>query len=308
MAATGLFPWGRAIGALSLFFLVLNACCCQPGVGIEQLPPPAVTPTYQQLIEAYNQNLLHLDRISASATVTFDWTEEGKHRNQQGDGSFAAILPDRLALTLGKVGTDGLWIGCNAEQYWFFDLTGDKTAYVGRQADVGKPGTRPLPAPIYPLDVPRLLGLLPIRGNMSLVAPASVKWSGVSVAAPGREPKGAWIIEPPGTQSRLFLDPDTKLPVRIELFDRQGQPTVVAQLRDPVGVETRGFSSGYWPRIASRIEATIAKDKSRMTLFLSEVSDGRDSRKFSEEVIFNFARLCQIHKPAKVVDLDQPAP
>jgi hypothetical protein len=297
--ATGLFPLGRTTGTLSLFFLVLNACCCQPGVNIRPVPQPAVTPQYQDLVEIYNRNLLHLQRISASATVTFDWTEEGKHRNHQGDGRFVAILPDRLALKLGKLIANGLWIGCNAEQYWFFDLMGDKTAYVGRQASVGRPGTQPLPAPIYPLDIPRIMGLLPIDVRGPSPAPPAVDWS-------GQPPKGAWIIEPPGTRSRLFLDPDTNLPVRIELLDAQRQITVAARLSDPVSVETAGVAPGLQPRIAGRIDATVVQDHSRMVLYLAAVSDGGDPPTFREDIIFDFARLCQSQKPAKVVDLDQP--
>ena len=113
------------------------------------------------------------------------------------------------------------------------------------------------------------------------------------------------MIEPPGTHSRLYLDRASNLPVRIELLDAQGQPSVVAKLSDPITVTTEGVATG--PRIASRIEATALKDQSKMVLFLSEASDGRNEQGFSEDKIFDFARLLQIYKPAKVEDLDHPA-
>ena len=63
------------------------------------------------------------------------------------------------ALTVGKEGYTALWAGSNAEQYWFFELTGDDEVWYGTHSGNAADGSAMAgPLPVAPAAVPYLLG------------------------------------------------------------------------------------------------------------------------------------------------------
>ena len=110
--------------------------------------------------------------------------------------------------------------------------------------------------------------------------------------------RGGYLIEPPGTGTRLLLDPVTALPVRIDLLDTRGRSVVTALLSSPQSVEMSSATPSK-PTMQSRVRITMANRPGSMTLFLSNLSDGRSDPKINPRV-FDFERLVKVHKPDDV--------
>lgn len=275
---------------LSVLVIALSGCCTKP-VPIETIAPPPEMPRYGDLVRRYNANIAGASRLWSRAVIEMSWNDGERDRFEQGDGNVVAIAPDKIAFSVGKLGNVLIWAGCDEQRYWLFDLNGDKKAMVGRHEHVGKACARPLPAPVHPRDMTRLLGVTPIDPERVPTAPEVEWWS------------GCFVIEPPGTGTRLMLDPKTALPVRIDLTDERGRSRVVCNLaqHEPMLVEGKDESAG--PKVARRLEVTVPGRRGGATLHLSDVSDGSDGDRIKDR-LFDFQSLVKALKPATTQVLD----
>jgi hypothetical protein len=201
-------------------------------------------------------------------------------------------MPDKVSLSVGKLGNTLLWAGSDPERFWLFDLQDDKTAYVGQHRNVGKPCAKEMPLPIQPLDLIQLLGIVPLDTEMPH-SDAEVDWH-----------EGRFILEPTGRKVRLALDPTTLLPTRIDLLDERGFSRVVSKLSRTGNVELMGVPATRSPRMSTRIEITLPDRAGRAVLFLSRLTDGREAGKIDERV-FNYEFLVGALKPGTVEVLDK---
>src|SRR5262249_54442096 len=141
----------------------LTGCPTPPTREPKSVAPPGPAPAYADLAARYNANIAGLDRLWSRAVVELNWRDDrGKKRFEQGDGNLITGLPDRVALSIGKLGNTLFWAGGDAQRYWLFDLQGDKVAYVGRHAYIGSPCTLESPLAVQPRDLVRLLGIWPV--------------------------------------------------------------------------------------------------------------------------------------------------
>ncbi len=294
---------------VSLAFVVCLAGCAPkqgepPWYVVPAIEPIGELPQYRDLVERYNRNLAHLDRLWARADVTVTYRDDKgrKHSDRADDSKLLTIPPDHVALSLGGAFREAVWAGCDESRYWVFDLHGeDRPAYVGRRDNIGRLTTQPLPSPIYPQQLPRMLGLVPIdppaAGGLS--AESAVEWL-----------NGYWFVEPPGTATRLQIDPRTGLPVRIDLIDASGRSVIAVRLSDPVPVECTGVPPAERPVVASRIEAWLLDQGAQVTIKLKHLTDGRGDRKKQRAfaAAFDFDRLVRAHQPGRLVDLDTGQP
>lgn len=284
----------------ALFLLMLCVPGCPPARTIVQ--PPAEMPAYSDLAQRYNTNIAGLESVWSRAVVELEWRDDKRHRHEQGEGHLILLNPGRVSLSVGKLGVDYLYVGSNEERYWLFDLEGGKIAYIGRHAFYGKPCARPLPVPVNPRDLPRLLGATPI----DIDASSKVGW----------DTHGWYVLTPPDTSSRLYLDATTALPMRVDVLDSNGMVRASASLsrHAPVPVDSSitaetlaaigaGGKSGAIPRLATRIEVTLTDGSGRATLFLSDLSQGKADGRISEK-IFELDKLLKLLKPSRVDSLD----
>lgn len=293
-SAPRLNPCLRVWAALITLFiamLALPGCPTRPTTGIDagaQTP----TPEYTALVKRYNANIEGASHLWSRGVIEMTWKDGEKKRFEQGDGNLVAIVPDKIALSIGKLGNTLLWAGCDGERYWLFDMNGDKKAMVGRHENVGKPCAKPLPAPVHPRDMVRLLGVTPINETKVPPAPA-VEWH-----------EGKLLIEPPDTGTRLLIDPKTALAVRIDLTDARGRSRVVCVLsrHEPMQVEGKDIVNG--PKVARKFEVTVPGREGGATLFLSDLSDGGDGDRIKDR-LFDFETLTKVLKPAAVEVLDE---
>lgn len=278
---------------------------CGLALGCEQFPeigqrvglntPPA--PPYRELVERYNANIKHLDQIWSRATVEMRWRDEDKGmRTEQGDSSqVMAVLPDRLAVSVGKLGNALAWIGCDENRYWFIDLSADpKRAYVGAHESYDHHIASNNALMVRPHDVPRVAGWVALP---------------TSPAGKVRVEDGAYIIEPPRSDMRIAIDPSTAMPKQIEILDRRGKLMVRSRLSRPDRVETDGRPIGAWPRINTVIELTSPATEGWLRIHLSDMTDARgkgdSSKQRAMKRAFDFDYLVKAMRVQRVDDLDR---
>ena len=286
---------------VALASLALSACAGPPPVADDPYMPEPVrargdVPDYAEVARRYNSNLEHLDRLWSRSIVEMRWTDEdGRRQFEQGEGHFIYMAPDRVALTVGKLGNVMLWAGSNHEQYWMFDLRERGIAHHGRHENANRPCSRELPLPVQPRAVPHLLGLLPLDESVADAAPSVERVQGYNV------------IEPPGTRLRMMLHPDTALPVRVDLTDERGEAVVIAQLDRHDYMEIDGVARLASPRIATRATVHAVGEEAELSLTLSDVTDARRFDRIDERV-FDLVFLMRRHDAAEVIDLDAACP
>ncbi len=272
---------------LSLLVLLLPACQGFQNADREQ--PSESLPSYRELVERYNANLDRLTKVWASAAMRAEGYEEGGKGFAQGEGELIVVLPDKLALRIGKLGATTLWAGSDGERYWLFELQDEKLARVGRHdGPAAREGLGELPA--RPNDLLRLWGVQRIDPDRAPPAPAVERVEGL------------WVIEPPGTQLRIAIDPATGLAQRIDLLDASGKSVVMSRLARHRPVELEGVPPGGWPRVAMVIEVRSPDHPGKITLSLSDPHEQE-----IKPAVFDFESLVRALKvpPQHVVDLDQ---
>lgn len=253
--------------------------------------PPPEMPGYADLVARYNQNLVRVDRLWARAVVELHWRDEDGKHFEQGDGNLIIVPSDKVALSIGKLGQPLLWAGCNGQRYWLFDLHEQRISYVGLHDRVAKPRAQPSPLPFQPLDLIQLTGITPIGEAPDGPSPA-VNWD-----------DGHYMIEPPGQHRRVWIDPATARPVRIDLLDADGYSRIVCRLSRWEPMFITGIAPGGFPWLATRLEVALVDREGTMTLYLSDLTDGQDEGRIREEA-FDLNYLIKVFKPEKHVDLD----
>ncbi len=300
--AVGLLPRRSKFRGLQIALavcgaLVLAGCQGPTKRTPKPLPKPtesqANVPSYKELVQRYNANAKRVDRLWSTAVVAMRWVDEdGKKQFEQGEGHFIYVRPNEVALTVGKVGKVMMWAGAGNDRYWLFDLRDKGKAYVGDPDNVGKPCTQPIPLPVYPRAVPHLLGLMPLDESLADQAP------------PVERINGQYLIEPPGLNLRMVLDPDTALPVRVDLLNDRGESVVVGKLSEHEYVEMEGHARNTEPKVATRAVFYAVGEDAQLSLNLSNLTDGRRFDKINENA-FKFDVLQKKYHPAEVVDLDR---
>jgi hypothetical protein len=89
---------------------VLGACATP-----ERPPPRALGITAEDVLEAHNARAAALDRLWARASVQVTGADENGRLSEQAEGHLQIDQPDRVALSLGKLGKVQLYLGSNAE-------------------------------------------------------------------------------------------------------------------------------------------------------------------------------------------------
>ncbi|MBI1367452.1 MAG: hypothetical protein GC162_02235 [Planctomycetes bacterium] len=257
---------------------------CEPKKKPDDLPPisPQSLPALRQ---KFNARAAMIDQVWSRAIVELRWVDDkNKSHFEQGDGPLIIRKPDDLALAVGKLGNTLFWIGSNREQFWMFDLTGGNdqphVAYVGKHADVGKPGMKAMPLPIHPRQLIELLGVTPIGdGDRMSVVDHRV------------------VVERAG--SRMILDAPSALPSHIELLDPAGEPIVSAELSAFAPLQKANIGPGGWPSIATRLLITLADRDASMSINLDSPTNGR-ARDQVHDAQFDFDQLVNALKPDRV--------
>jgi hypothetical protein len=104
--------------------LLLVVCGCAPRGGgaphVQDQTVSQVRVTQRERTNAFNE-------LVGRGVIEFRWEDEdGKHK-QQGDLDFWK-QGNSVSMWISKLGDPIVWLGGNADAYWFFDLTSDETS------------------------------------------------------------------------------------------------------------------------------------------------------------------------------------
>lgn len=284
------FHLAFCILSLALF----TACCAKPPITDPDamLPPPLepLSPplSVEELVGRYNANLEGLDRLWARTEVSLRFLDaDGNPRFERGDGKLIFVRPDHVAITLGKLNQTVLWAGGDDERYWMFDLTGGGVAYVGRHDNIERLDTQQLPLPIYPDEVPYLLGLEPIDEAVIL-----------------GEERGYVVLQPVDTNLLIMVNPRSGRPARIDVVGRNDRSVLVSRLYDYQPMRIDGEPESAWPKVATRAEFAALDADASFKLSLTDMTDGVRKNRIRERA-FDFDTLVEAFKPSRVIDLDK---
>jgi hypothetical protein len=250
--------------------------------------------TYDQAVAEYNANTRSLGHFWANAVVRMAFVDdEGKRREEQGEGRLQIIQPDRVALNIGKLGQTYVWLGCDADRYWWLDMTGDKhIGFTGRHEGYQRSRSQRFGVVVPPLDLITVLGIAPLPTRGAIQTSSDGRLLGLTSLL--RDGRG---------RQRVWIDRRNALPVQIELFDAQGTVQLVADLSDHQTVSVRGV--GNSPRVASRVRIAHQASGSMFILDLSEMEDGKDRIRLEA---FNLGTLLRQMRVEELYDLDTPRP
>ncbi|MEM1107352.1 MAG: hypothetical protein AAGH99_01530 [Planctomycetota bacterium] len=244
-------------------------------------------PSYAELVGRYNANASGLERVWARTKVEMRWrNEKGRARRESGDGRLIFERPLNTAWTVEVLGDPKLWAGSDTNGFWVFDLLDERRAFYGAY---GKPLARPLPLPVQPEAVPYLLGLIPIDPDRRPAAPEVELFNGY------------FVIEPPGLNLRMLLDPDTARPVRIDLTDPAGGSVLTCVLTGSIEVTNEASDDVFLPKTAE-VYPRGEGQESRMTVTFRSATTNEDKVK---RKWFDFEGLSKALKPKTVVDLNK---
>ncbi|MEM8737380.1 MAG: hypothetical protein AAGG38_02735 [Planctomycetota bacterium] len=253
-----------------------------------EVTPPAALPTYAALVRRYNENAGALDALWARTKVEVRWRDEkNRKRRESGDGRLIFERPLNTAWTVEVLGDPKLWAGSDVRGFWLFDRLGEGRAYYGAY---GRRLYRPLPLPIQPEALPYLLGLVPLDAGRR-PEPPEVEWF-----------NGYYLIEPPGLDLRLMLDPATARPVRVDLTDSEGQSVVTCILTGDLEVSTMGDDERR-AVLPKKAELYPRDQESRLTVTLVRASG--DDQKIKNKW-FDYELLKKALRPKVVIDLNEP--
>lgn len=296
-AARRLMPLALALLAASF----AGACASQEITSEPITAQRGPAPAYDEVAREFNANAQRLARFRAQASIRVSFIENDQRRTEEVDGLLQVIRPDRLALSFRKVSQTLFWLGCDPQRYWWIDLSGgERFAAIGQHELFGPVQARAMGLAIQPLDLVRLLGVVPLPIDPR--KPAGVtQWSAdgtlVGVSTPLAD----------GGRQRLWLDASTKRPMLVELYDAEGKPVLVSSLRDHDFVKLSN-SGETGPLLATKVHVNQVQFNSELILFLSGLQDGLpNSDRPIADSAFDFAKLQSTFQVARVIDLDAPA-
>ncbi len=249
-------------------------------------------PSYAEVREKYNARAGKVEKLWSRAVVEMEYFDEEKQgrKFEQGDGHLILVKPDWVALSVGKAGQTVVWAGRDPLRYWLFVMGDDKRAYVGKVANIGKPGTKSLGLPIS-LDQIMVLSGLEELPEQPPDSAASVAWHGKQLR-----------VNLPAANVDMLIDPETWLATQIRVY-KGDQVQVMSTLSEPETVTINNQPPGAFPQIQSHIVITYPGKVDSLKLFLSGMTDGDEGGKI-KPAVFEFETLVKLLKVGRVVELD----
>lgn len=255
-------------------------------------------PSMATIAAGYNTRLEGLDKLWARLT----WRVTGRNaRSEEIDEAFEGHLqlkmPRRVAITATKLGETYLYVGSDEKRYWWIDRASDPAAaYVGDHMLVTPGKLSRQGVFLHPLDLVEVLGITPLD-------PAE-KPQELRVAEDGSI---IVLLSARLGLKRLWLDPRTFRPTRIELFGRDATRVARAELSDFVFISVRGDGT-VRPSLPTELNIVAGDPRTmggglsiRMRLFDPE---GREPK----PAALDFESLLERFEVSNVTNLDQATP
>lgn len=278
---------------LMLTTLAMLGCKNTSKVDVTKLPAP---PSTQELAEAHNQRVAPLEtlwaRVSVRAKGTYD---NGDTFEEQGEGHLQIVMPDRVSLSIGKLGETYFVFGASSEKYWSFNLANSdrKVLLVGDMSKVTRVKASALGLPVHPAELITLSGVAPIE----LSRAGGTQW---------RSDGKAYGFQSPTQWGSIvtWFDPSTGLVSQTQAFDEFNELIASAEL---TRYKDAAVSGALPVQVPGQIEITTPNDEGFIRIELS----GPQTRDISP-LTHQPDRLQRRYRVDEVIDLDEaldePAP
>ncbi len=269
--------------------LVIVAAVAGCARNLDEKPIARGDPTpYAEAARAYSDRVARFDRLWARSIVRLNYKDEkGASHSEQGEGVLQVVRPDHLALSIKKAGKMLFWLGCDQQRYWWLDVIDERIAQVGRHDLIVQSAQRSGAVVIRPLEVVRVLGILPLDP----AAAGATQWS-----ANGRL---LGITTPLATGlQRVWVDPKNYEARKIELYDIDRRLVLVADLDQYTAVDITGMGAEK-PRLAGAI---IAYHPATDTVLKLDLAGAKDQG--VTDKAFDFDELVRSLGVQRTIDLD----
>ncbi|MEZ6163481.1 MAG: hypothetical protein R3B67_03495 [Phycisphaerales bacterium] len=278
---------------LTITAIAMFGCKNTGKIDVSKLPAP---PSTQELAEAHNQRIAPLEtlwaRVSVRAKGTYD---NGDPFEEQGEGHLQILMPDRVSLSIGKLGETYFVFGASPEQYWSFNLADSdrKLLLVGDMSKVTRVKAAALGLPVHPAELIALSGVAPVE----LSRAGGTQW---------RSDGKAYGFQSPTQWGSIvtWFDPSTGLVSQTQAFDEFGALIASAEL---TRYKDAAVSGALPVQVPGKIEITTPNDEGFIRIELS----GPETREI-RGIVFQPDRLQRNYRVDEVIDLDEaldePAP
>jgi outer membrane lipoprotein-sorting protein len=285
----------RRVCAGLVCLLALAGCATQRE---EPADPPIVRtelPKAEDVVTRYNERVRRLERVRGTLSVVIKAVNaSGKKIDEQVEGNLMISLPKSLALRLDKFGETIFYMGSNDALYWWIEVADKPVAVKGRHEFATARSAEALGVPVHPLDLLELLGIITLDES---IAADNLAWS-----ADGR---ALQVTTPVRWGSRrLWLNPDSLEPERIELLDAEGDVTITSRLSRYTRVPVDGDAIVN-ARMATRYDILTPDGKTSLAITLPGPQNPGESMRARA---FDFDMLLKAYRVAKTIDLDEPQP
>ena len=273
---------------IAILAATLMSACAAPKL----TPPETINITLDQLLEKHNTRTAALSRLWARASVQVIARDaSGGRLSEQAGGHLQIQAPDRVALSLGKVGKVQLYLGSNPEFYWWIDMVDrdNKFVIVGRHEHITAQKAESLGVPIYPRDLIKLLGITPIDPPR--------------IIGELTQENGHMAIETSldAGHMKTVFDTNTLEPTRVEMYDPAGSLLVASDLTRYDFVSVQGDATTK-PRIPEKVVLSLTDGTTvRISLYAPENKPIRPSA-------FVLERLLKGYRIDRIYDLDNQPP
>lgn len=281
---------------------LLPACGDQPvkpgdkGVVSKPMSP---APSYEDIARVQALRVADLDRLWARATLRlYAIDKNGDTSEEEADGHVQYIRDRKLFLAVKKLGETYFQLGSNDTLFWWIDLSDSdhKVALVGEHAKATPKTAARFGLPVHPLDLIDVLCLLPFPDK--------------PIAPPNYTPDGRYVgvtLQGRWGHRRVFLDPRTLAPRKVEAFDGRGALVLSAAMSEDEPVKVKGLEKSS-ATIATEIEIDMPASKARAKMSLHDPENRRDGISASA---FDLKALLERYgvKDARLMEGDeQPKP
>ena len=272
---------------------------CESTPVVDARGAPGSAPSYQDIANAQNRRVEHLQRTSAYGVVELRWEDDrGVHSEPQVDLKMWLDLPHRTVIRIDKLGEDFFWIGSDERRLWAVDLT-DKADRVAVIRDRNEPAAWRAFS-VFGIEPDSLLGLMALR-------PLPVEEIEPLPSVAYDENEKAWRVEGLGPDGRMamFFEPSNLTPCRVEFRDGAGQPVVYSILSHYESVFRTGVSVLALPKSPMWIDVHDEVGRGFTKIHLNEMTSDVDSARF--ERVFDLTRLLQHLRPDRIDDTSRAA-
>ena len=297
--------WSARCAAVVLLGLAtLAGVGCQsspskPGPAVATGPVVKPLPPVASVVAAQNERVHGLDTLWARISLRVDGKlANAKLNKEEAEGYLQVVLPNKVAVSINKLGNTYFYLGSNDALYWWFDLTGDQKVFAGRHASATPETVDRFGVPVHPLDLIELLAITPIPATGQPGSPEKLHWSA--------DGSLIWYdVAARGSTKRVLIDPKTYMPVMVELLDKTGKVVVRSELSKYVAFASRSIP-GANPSVASRCIIKVPRQDLTITINVNDPGSGTPDGRPIKELAFNFEYLAKKAYPKAVpVDLDK---